>query len=1447
MSYLGNQPTSKPRRYEYTATSSQTVINTPGYSVGNIDVKVNGVDLKSTDYVALDGVTLTFVAALNLNDEVEIVSYGAINPQRFTKIVRSYTASASQTALTTGFTYTPGLDQISVYVNGVRISSPTDYTETDSNTITFASLLNLNDKIIIEANLVNVIGTTDSASTTFTQHISGAVASNVDAKLSEYISAADVGKTGGNTIANLVGLIPSSGKKYYLLYSYHSDYETNGLIAPRILVWNPNRPKSSHDGGRYFSPTVPWNGSKSTLTNYLNGIGETATGTNGCWESEKTNITRTDWYGITNDFDSYLPLQKILNLNYPIVKVGSVSVGNLRVPSSVRKMQFDGYLTPNGNLRSILNVITDISRARTKELCDIEIDGNTYTDIVGITFGSVTNNPVLGAKEAVLYTALNNTAIRNCGDGIVHYATMEHTSNNLVLASNNVGMKLYSDSTNGGANANTWTGLRCNSNKVGLMLCNYANLPVLNNTFIGGTFQENTLCAVYISGHGVGGTVTGIKFDGTHFEANCFGGISSEVIDGFTVNKTVMQLNNYASATISNTSIGDVNIPFAKLSNNSALYIENVDGYGTPSGLVFDVDSTSKVFESGYCIGTGIKYIESYGYFNTPGPSNVVAIGSPIIEIGSYINNGQQANNVIPTIDNVIGVESFGSEPDSVYGAVSFVDFAPTVGNTANNRHYWYGGVGVSGQYAIMSFLVKSNIDAPFKFDYYRDGVLNAPTVNLKAGIWRRIVVATTLNSTTGIQVYVYPTSAAGAKLSFYGYQYNSSNDLGLINNVYSKGWVGVNVAPKLSEFITAATYGKTGGNTIANLVGITPNAESVYYESSSYFNGYANVFVGGGLFVWSSSKAKTTHNGGTIISPTVPWDGAVGNLAAFLAGTGETLPSGNGCWVRVDTSSISTSWFGAIGDGVVNDYPALLKSIASTPIGGTLRINGYVRFATPLVINKRINLFCDSYDDALVPDVGTSNVGLIFQGAGAGLNCIDLKLNVYGKANACKTAVMLSRVDRSPNIDLNIYCGATEYSLQVDGCLINQIKLNSSVNFTPPSSFTSPAFQVDHYLETKNTTYSVATNANKFYFNLEGGRHGIVRADQGGEGNNAYFGTAEGLTGRPNNFNSGAGSPHISDMHLEANALPDIFYNTKGAHIGPNVLNPSNVMQFQNTSGTTIDGYWGGLSLDSNTSGTRIISMQAVDDTSITDKDKGYFRSNEVVGAITSQGGANVMFGGMGSFTLENIFENPFIDIWSNGPSNAPDGATLSGCTVASDTTFYPDAQGLSALVTVTTTTTTDGIKFAPIGNPTARQNEYYSAMLPLFVASGQPDLIVFGLSNGAYQTLGRVTIKDSWFVVRGGVAVASSGAIAFLVRPWNFSIGSGVSGVFRVGGCSIVKGVRSPAHLADSGKRAGYVLPSISYPPAFIGQRAYVSGTGKWYMAKSPTGSVGDWVILN
>lgn len=85
----------------------------------------------------------------------------------------------------------------------------------------------------------------------------------------------------------------------------------------------------------------------------------------------------------------------------------------------------------------------------------------------------------------------------------------------------------------------------------------------------------------------------------------------------------------------------------------------------------------------------------------------------------------------------------------------------------------------------------------------------------------------------------------------------------------------------------------------------------------------------GGGDFYWDATAPKSNHNGGTIISPSVPFSGTRSDVAAFLAGTGETLPAGSGCWRRVVESAIDIRWFGAYGaDYTFDNYSSIQASL---------------------------------------------------------------------------------------------------------------------------------------------------------------------------------------------------------------------------------------------------------------------------------------------------------------------------------------------------------------------------------------------------------------------------------------------------------------------------------------------------------------------------------------
>lgn len=100
---------------------------------------------------------------------------------------------------------------------------------------------------------------------------------------------------------------------------------------------------------------------------------------------------------------------------------------------------------------------------------------------------------------------------------------------------------------------------------------------------------------------------------------------------------------------------------------------------------------------------------------------------------------------------------------------------------------------------------------------------------------------------------------------------------------------------------------------------------ESQVYFLRAY---HAALGVGGGTFNWDPGQPKSSHNGGVIISPTVPWDGLMASHAAYLAATGETDPSGTGCFVRVDRSCEIDN-FGAVSDGSYSAVAPIRKAWA--------------------------------------------------------------------------------------------------------------------------------------------------------------------------------------------------------------------------------------------------------------------------------------------------------------------------------------------------------------------------------------------------------------------------------------------------------------------------------------------------------------------------------------
>lgn len=156
----------------------------------------------------------------------------------------------------------------------------------------------------------------------------------------------------------------------------------------------------------------------------------------------------------------------------------------------------------------------------------------------------------------------------------------------------------------------------------------------------------------------------------------------------------------------------------------------------------------------------------------------------------------------------------------------------------------------------------------------------------------------------------------------------------------------------------------------------------------------------GGGVFRWNSGRLKSAHDGGKVISPTVPWDGTTGApLAAFLSGTGETSPGGSGCWERLGAAGrVDPLWYGALGDydfnifsGTENVVPFQKAAAAIKAKGGVFHISAgryllsdQVEFSLPIVTDDFYRVSVEGEGAGASELVIAGLVGLRFTGGTA-------------------------------------------------------------------------------------------------------------------------------------------------------------------------------------------------------------------------------------------------------------------------------------------------------------------------------------------------------------------------------------------------------------------------------------------------------------------------------
>jgi hypothetical protein len=162
----------------YTATATQTTFsgnddnsNSLSYTVGQIDVFMNGARLAPADFTATNGTSVVLDSGAAASDIIQINAFGtfSVTDVLAARTEFDYTATAGQTTFSgndndsQSLSYTAG--RIDVYLNGSRLNVTDDYVATNGTSVVLQSGAQAGDSLVVVShgtvNLVsNILDTT---------------------------------------------------------------------------------------------------------------------------------------------------------------------------------------------------------------------------------------------------------------------------------------------------------------------------------------------------------------------------------------------------------------------------------------------------------------------------------------------------------------------------------------------------------------------------------------------------------------------------------------------------------------------------------------------------------------------------------------------------------------------------------------------------------------------------------------------------------------------------------------------------------------------------------------------------------------------------------------------------------------------------------------------------------------------------------------------------------------------------------------------------------------------------------------------------------------------------------------------------------------------------------------------------------------------------------------
>lgn len=408
---------------KFVATANQTTFTiTGGYTVGLVDVYVNGVKLdNSGDFTATNGSTIVLTTGTLVNNIVEVYKYiNAFTANNALRVSTYFTATAGQT--TFAATYSLGL--IDVFYNGSKLAT-SEYNASSGTSIVLNNACSVNDIIEIIAYNYSVGGFT-GVSQTRTITING-TAYDLSADRAWTIDNASLGaqpQLNGTGLVRMTGTTVSYDNATYATQSYVTTAVSNLVNAAPSTLDTLNELATALGNDANFSTTVTT--SIATKQPQLSGTGFVKI-------SGTTISYDNSTYYLASNPNSYITLAS-LSVTAPLTYNNATGALNINQASSTVSgwLSYTDWVTFNGKLALTGGTLT----------------GNlSFSQPVGLLFanGQYIKDNGLGGLFINSGAAVNITATSltvSCASTFSGKAN----GNNVTLSSNGTAIEMYNTS-----------------------------------------------------------------------------------------------------------------------------------------------------------------------------------------------------------------------------------------------------------------------------------------------------------------------------------------------------------------------------------------------------------------------------------------------------------------------------------------------------------------------------------------------------------------------------------------------------------------------------------------------------------------------------------------------------------------------------------------------------------------------------------------------------------------------------------------------------------------------------------------------------------------------------------------------------------------------------------------------------------------------------------------